>query len=355
LVKESYFSLPVVVTTGSDFTVQTTWGDICRILGEGSQCDSFTKLIGTIEVGMDAGNSGTPEAEHKVALSFRISRITGSTYDKLSSTCPVGGSIAVGESGSSNVGICDFTVYPGDEKVYVTEIRKGAASADGILTPAFGDFPFTSLMLFYRRAAGNDNGSKAAALAAITNTSEVREFGIKTVDKEVEINDNRAQNLENGVTYCFATANKDASGNIFYFTSSGLSTTNNCATPSEVVGLLDDKRCFIATATYGSPFAEEVTTLREFRNEYLLPFEWGRKFVKFYYKYSPPVAQIISESPVLKTLSWLTLGPLILWVKLVFWLGLAPALLVLLLTAIAWQRFMKLGFFAFSFNKRRAK
>ncbi len=58
--------------------------------------------------------------------------------------------------------------------------------------------------------------------------------------------------------------------------------------------------CFIATAAYGTPMAEEIQILREFRDEYLLINVVGRAFVNFYYLVSPPIAEFITEHPSLK-------------------------------------------------------
>lgn len=58
--------------------------------------------------------------------------------------------------------------------------------------------------------------------------------------------------------------------------------------------------CFIATAAYGTPMAEEIQILREFRDGYLLTSPLGRALVAFYYKTSPPIAQFIAEHPVLQ-------------------------------------------------------
>jgi len=60
--------------------------------------------------------------------------------------------------------------------------------------------------------------------------------------------------------------------------------------------------CFIATAAYGTPMAEEVQTLRDFRDDYLLANPLGQAFVDLYYKVSPPIAEFITDHPSLKPL-----------------------------------------------------
>jgi hypothetical protein len=62
------------------------------------------------------------------------------------------------------------------------------------------------------------------------------------------------------------------------------------------------KICFIATAAYGTPMAEEIQVLREFRDEYLLTNPLGQALVGTYYRVSPPIAQFIIGHPSLKPL-----------------------------------------------------
>ena len=64
---------------------------------------------------------------------------------------------------------------------------------------------------------------------------------------------------------------------------------------------LDDDDCFIATAAYGSPAAEEINILRQFRDEFLLHNPPGKAFVAVYYATSPPIAEFISRHEVLRT------------------------------------------------------
>ena len=69
--------------------------------------------------------------------------------------------------------------------------------------------------------------------------------------------------------------------------------------------------CFIATAAYGTPMAEEIQILREFRDEYLLTNPLGKAFVEFYYRVSPPIAEFITEHPSLKPIVRAVLLPAI--------------------------------------------
>jgi len=70
--------------------------------------------------------------------------------------------------------------------------------------------------------------------------------------------------------------------------------------------------CFIATAAYGTPMAEEVETLREFRDEYLVSNPLGQALVGLYYKMSPPIAEFIAEHPDLKPIVRTGLVPAVL-------------------------------------------
>ncbi len=69
--------------------------------------------------------------------------------------------------------------------------------------------------------------------------------------------------------------------------------------------------CFIATAAYGSDMADEVVTLRRFRDNVLVKYSLGRAFVRFYYAVSPPVASYIARHDTLRAAARLSLAPLV--------------------------------------------
>jgi hypothetical protein len=69
--------------------------------------------------------------------------------------------------------------------------------------------------------------------------------------------------------------------------------------------------CFIATAAYGTPLADEIWALRRFRDRYLMTNRAGRAFVDAYYAVGPYPAQIIAEHPWLRTTTRALLTPLV--------------------------------------------
>ncbi len=71
--------------------------------------------------------------------------------------------------------------------------------------------------------------------------------------------------------------------------------------------------CFIATAAFGSPIDKHVQILKDFRDIYLLKSRHGVAFVKTYYKYSPPIANVIARHGILKNVVRIGLMPIILF------------------------------------------
>ena len=69
--------------------------------------------------------------------------------------------------------------------------------------------------------------------------------------------------------------------------------------------------CFIATAAFGTPFAEEINVLRNWRDEYLLKNRLGTIFVHSYYWLSPFLAVNIQRSDTKRSWTRKLLAPFI--------------------------------------------
>jgi len=72
--------------------------------------------------------------------------------------------------------------------------------------------------------------------------------------------------------------------------------------------------CFIATAAYGSPGAGEIEVLREFRDVVLLESEAGSRFVTWYYRASPPIAEFLAGNELLRTFAREFLVNPVVWI-----------------------------------------
>ncbi|MCP4669661.1 MAG: fibronectin type III domain-containing protein [Desulfobacula sp.] len=88
--------------------------------------------------------------------------------------------------------------------------------------------------------------------------------------------------------------------------------------------------CFIATAAFGSPMEKHVQILKDFRDQYLLKSTPGRAFVKAYYKYSPPIADVIARHKLLRAMVRIGLMPLIFFGYLIIHVSLLHRILIFL-------------------------
>lgn len=72
--------------------------------------------------------------------------------------------------------------------------------------------------------------------------------------------------------------------------------------------------CFIATAAYGTSTGKPLDVLREFRDDVLLESTVGSRLVDLYYQISPPIAGLMSEQSLVRTLVRELLIDPIVWV-----------------------------------------
>jgi hypothetical protein len=302
-----------LLAVGTAFTVQIKWSNLCTYAGSDSNCKLDIISSKTLSIGIDTNNDDAT-IEEKIDFNFVFHYLEPGVTTNTLTACPVGTPVA-----DATQGICDYSVSAGDEKVFITDY---AASSNDLKT-ANSSVSYNRIVMFYQKGVLD--------ATAVKNNSDYLILNLKNnFPAEPSVSDQRITGLENDVKYCFALGNMDQTGIISFFPpgSALSSATKVCATPSQVVGLLDDKHCFIATATFGSELAPEVQTFRKFRNEFLLTNLVGRSLVKAYYKFGPEVAEWVSHSEALRTLSVWVLWPILMFVKLSLLLGMIPAALV---------------------------
>jgi len=74
--------------------------------------------------------------------------------------------------------------------------------------------------------------------------------------------------------------------------------------------------CFIATAVYGNYDNDVVIELRRYRDNTLQKSFIGQCFIKSYYKFSPPIANLIKKNYLLKKLTlWFLILPIYSFIK----------------------------------------
>lgn len=112
-------------------------------------------------------------------------------------------------------------------------------------------------------------------------------------------------------------------------------------TTATVTNNIDE--CFIATAAFGSKFAQPVTVFRQFRDQYLMTNELGRYFVKTYYEVSPPIANMIAENSILKLVVKAFLAPFVILAFL--WMEGREIAIILSLLFFTIITYRKKGFF----------
>ncbi|MDQ1256039.1 MAG: hypothetical protein QG656_635 [Candidatus Hydrogenedentes bacterium] len=94
--------------------------------------------------------------------------------------------------------------------------------------------------------------------------------------------------------------------------------------------------CFIATAAYGTPLADQIDVLRVFRDTWLLNNAAGSAFVDAYYHVSPMLADWVARIPMLALGIRILLFPILLLARAVLAFQFVPALLLTSI-AVAWS------------------
>lgn len=291
--------------------VEITWGNLCPQLNNGNGFCDFASNT-TLNVGIDKANNATKDSDDDVTTVQIIVNNAAGASD-FSTTSFIDN--AAGAPGAD--ALYGIFMQAGDEKAY-------------LLPPLYGSaFPVGPVANWVRYRLYFSN--TPVTLATPIESLGIAEFDvIKNTDNTIDVSPNMVDGLDNGTTFYFIGAHVDQANNIGYFTDLAVPMNQVGVIPDFVYGLLsEDFECFVATATYGTPDAREVLTLRQFRN-YLIQYHdrWARPFIRFYYKHSPALASFIRDNETLKSISRYVLWAPIQFAKISLRHGLAHALFV---------------------------
>ena len=325
-------SLPSATYTAdsSVVTLETTWAAICgAISGMDGTCSGLTSTTASkiLKFGVDSDGINDVEETERRSITVKFHYLKPGDVEKTWTYCP---------TTPAGPGICNLAFIPGDSKVYIDSALYGgqdstSSSGGTSVQEAIAIFPVPV-----------STGGEAAAYASFQTNAASPIF--KAIESDGTIPDSQVTGeISNYQKYCMVYGTRNKAQNIYKFVTISVNTATSCVTPSEVVGILEDKHCFISTAAFGSEMAPEVDMFRKFRNEFLLTNIPGKLFVKAYYKLSPPLAGFIAKNDVLRAFTRAALYPFLLFAYLSVTFGFGWALLTTLLAGtMAWLAIKKI-------------
>lgn len=288
------------LVANADIFVNISWQAIREKAGLTSAIGTYQE---TLAVGITNGTSSD---------TFSSSQEMTVIYRGIDSSSPMAsyhtdGTSAADHACSSTEGFCSFSIIDGDSKVYVADLGIGSSDPSTYVK-------WKALRLFYR--AGSC--ASAADFCNINpSTDASTQIDIKSYSSDsLSMTSNKIEGLTNETQYLFLIASQDEAGNIGNFSNPNqLQCAIHSGTPGEVVGLLKNKKCFIATAAYGSTMDSDVVLLRQFRDQILGSSKLGKSLIQFYYHHSPALAEIIATNDFYRWLSRLILWPIVSMAK----------------------------------------
>jgi hypothetical protein len=286
-------SAPSSVAKGGTATIELTWENVCsRLFAKASDSGSLCVptadgVTGSLRIGIssDGDDRLDGSGDDYRTVNFVIRREIGQ------GASAGGTSVADNCSVTSAIGICYFEMGSGDSKAFVRSLE----ALNGF--PSGNNIQFKFVRFYFDDRGFDYIGAGSSYVDLPINSTDVSSFSVSP---------KRIESLKNEQTYFFRAAVVDAAGNVGYYTAAAdnndctrgvnpASTTCRTATPGEVVGVLSQSSCFIATAAHGSNMSRDVELLRDFRDQRLQSSAVGRGLVQLYYRLSPPLAQALER------------------------------------------------------------
>lgn len=329
----------VATATGAaanvDMTLSTTWTNFCNGVADlNSDCSVSSSGDQTVVtdrafyIGSDDDGNGSISSTEKVQVAVNLHSISSTNTGLDSQAYCASGS-------ASGYGLCFYSLETGDEKLVILGDPQPLSNS----TPPSGSPAFQAVAFF---AFPQTSSTSTDISTAVSNGDPLAIINIKPFVSTTDLSvagDPYITGLENYQRYCVFAGQVNLAQNIFAFTTTSVDGRTMCKETSQVVGLLDDKHCFISTAAFGSDMASEVQVFRNFRNTFLLHNKYGAEFIKAYYQWGPKAAEFISSSESLRSIARGALYPALGFSWLALNYGFWPAVLVSLLALISFFKF----------------
>ena len=302
------------LSVNSTLSLSVDWQNVCIALGADAACNPPNGGVNdTLKFGISTQNDTDLEEFENIDV-FIAGTITNQFFQPCRTEA---------DQSDTNGGYCHLEIARGDGKVYVFN----EAQVD-TFNRAPGGVEYKYLRLFYQSGPTPCvNGTQFGTI--VNSDAPYKDLSFSEQNGGYVLDDPTVTGLLNGTSYYFRFANVDAAGNVFFFAPDNyLTCAEHSAIPEEVVGLIDGKECFIATAAFGSSMAPQLQILRAFRDHFLKSNFVGRWFIHQYYKFSPELATKIKKRPKVKAAIRATLSPVILMAQWLIAYGLQSFILI---------------------------
>ncbi len=320
----------LVYAEGSEVSFSTTWSNLCDSVGA-TTTNSYGKP--------DCATNTSP---YNLFITIQPSATFNSTLMNTGSSQQVNlyvlgpldsglmnPCLTTSSTTTAAYGFCNFYANAGDSEVYIEN------PAENISCPASGGATgISGARVFYVPDDGTQNfttityasphqdlqlDANCSPLGNWTVTGLTNGQGYFFLISVLDAANNNSLLLDNSATSILYTTNGGPCAPTGPYNTAEIDQCLQYSVPGQVVGLIPNSvKCFIATAAFGSPLAPVVKTLRQWRDQFLLPYHFGRAFVRYYYRHSPYFAVRIRNSPMLKHITQAALIPVwsVAWLML---------------------------------------
>jgi uncharacterized delta-60 repeat protein len=276
-----------------------------------------------------SGGTATLRVTTDVAATCRYSTSSTATYDTMQGRMTSAGGLV-------HTATTD-KLAAGDYDYYVRCSTAGGAVNTVSAPISFTVNPVTSAIRTFDRLTGL-LVTEAVAATTTTGTSDnaatTSIFGAAGEDGEEQWAEEGETENGSGYGRFSARLEKLKPGTVYYVRAYAL-TANGSVYYGPQYRFKTADACFVATASFGTLLHPGVRVLRDFRDTFLATSGLGRALVDNYYAVSPPVADLIAQSGVLRATVRLLLLPLVGFSWLALQAGLVKALLLAACAVVA--------------------